>query len=143
MVDFSKLLSKSADEISKPKPLPVGTYSGVVQKYEYLEAKNENKTPYVRLTLGVTSPSDDVDQDDLAHAGDISKKTLRKDYYLTEDSQYRIKELAEGCGIPTSGRSLGEFIPDLKNAQVLISVTHRSSQDGTEIYADVGNVVGV
>jgi len=141
MVDFSKLLSKSADDITKPKPVPVGTYSGVIKKYEYLESKNENKTPYVRFTVGLQAPGDDVDASELENV-DLTKKSFRKDFYLTEDAQYRVKEFAESCGIATSGRSLGEIIPDVVNAQVLVGITQQSSADGSEIYNNVSTIVG-
>ena len=141
MVDFSKLLSKSADDITKPKPVPVGTYSGVIKKYEYLESKNENKTAYVRFAVRLQAPHDDVDPSDLEGV-DLTKKSLRKDFYLTEDAQYRVKEFAESCGVATSGRSLAEIIPDIVNAQVLVGNTQQSSPDGSEIYNNVNTIVG-
>lgn len=140
MVDFSKLLSKPIDDVSKPKPLPRGTYTGQVSGFEYAESK-EKKTPFVRYTLKVHAPGEDVDTDDLEGIT-VAGKTLRKDFYLTDDSQWRVKEFLESCGIATSGRSLGETIPDAVNVQVMIEVTQRPGQDPSEIYNDVGTLVG-
>jgi hypothetical protein len=141
MVDFSKLLSKPLDDIAKPKPLPVGTYTGVISAYEYKESNNEKKTPYVRFSIKVTGATDDIDSSDLDGV-DVAKKLLRKDFYLTDDAQYRVKEFLESAGISTSGRSLGETIPDAVNLPVLVGVTQRSGQDGTEIYNDVNTLTG-
>lgn len=140
-VDFKSLLSKPVDAVEKPRPLPAGTYFGKIAKYEFLEAKNEKKTPYMRAHLALHSAADDVSSDDLRGI-DITKKTLRRDFYLTDDALYRLKELIESCKIPTGGRTLSETIPDLLNAQVMVSVTQRSSQTGDEIYNDVSSVVG-
>jgi hypothetical protein len=53
-----------------------------------------------------------------------------------------VKEFLESAGISTSGRSLGETIPDAVNLPVLVGVTQRSGQDGTEIYNDVNTLTG-
>jgi hypothetical protein len=142
MVDFSKLLSKPLDEISKPKPLPVGTYTGLISAYEYKESNSEKKTPYVRFTIKITGATDDIEPSDLDGV-ELTKKQLRKDFYLTEDAQYRMKEFLESAGISTSGRSLGETIPDAVNLAVLVGVTQRSGGgDGTEIFNDVNTLSG-
>ena len=139
-VDFKSLLSKPSDDITKPKPLPAGTYNGMVSKYEFGESK-EKKTPYVRFFLTVHSAGEDIDPADIEGI-DLTKKQLRRDFYLTDDALYRLKEFAVSIGVEATGRSLGEMIPDCVNAQVLIAVTQRNSQDGSEIYNDVGDVKG-
>lgn len=140
-VDFKTLLSKPMDTVEKPKPLPAGTYNGSVQKYEFMESK-EKKTPYARMHMSVHSAGADVDPDSLAGV-DLSKKTLRKDFYLTDDAAYRLKDFIESCGVQTAGRTIGETIPELLNAQVLIDVTQRPSEDGSDIFNDVRSVRGV
>ena len=139
-VDFKALLKKPVDSIERPKPLPAGTFFGVVQKYEFGESK-EKKTPFLRLLIGITGPGDDIDPSDLDGV-DLAKKSLRKDYYLTDDALYRLTELIASCGIPTEGRMLDECIPDLQGASMLCSVTQRSSPDGSEIYNDLDKLAG-
>jgi len=138
---FKELLNKPADTIEKPKALPAGTYIGAITKYEFGESK-EKKTPFVRFIFAVHSAGEDVDPDSLVGV-DLSKKTLRRDFYLTDDALYRVKELMESCGHSTTGRTLGEIMPDMNGTQVMLEVTQRSSQDGSEVYNDVGNVKGV
>lgn len=138
--DFRALLSKPADSIERPKALPAGTFLGAVTKYEYGKSR-EKKTPYVRYTIQLHGAGPDVDPDDVTEV-DFSKKTLKKDYYLTDDAEYRVKELWESCGIDGTGRSLGEILPDIVGCSVMMDVTQRNSEDGKDVFNDVGTVRG-
>lgn len=148
-VDFKGMLSKPVDSAERPKPLPAGTYFGHVGKFEFLESK-EKKTPYVRFHLKLTAPGDDVSPDALmmtdskGHQSvvDVTKKPLRKDFYITEDALFRLREFIESCGISSEGRSFNETIPELMNAPVLISVTQRPGQNPEDIFNDVDKIVG-
>lgn len=141
MVDFSTLLKTPTDNIKAPKPLPAGTYRGMLTKFEFGESK-QKKTPFVQFEAKVSSAEADVEPSDLEGV-DLSSKTLRVTYYLTADSQFRVVDLAKSCGHQTSGRSLGEVIQDLSmNTPVLMEVTQRPSQDGETFYNDVAKVRG-
>ncbi len=141
-VDFSALLNKPLDDIKRPPALPAGTYYGRVNKFEF-DKSSEKKTPFLRLHLTITSAGDDVSPDDLKEI-DLSKKQLRKDFYITPDAEYRIKEFLESCSIPTAGRSLGEAIPDCMNASVMIEVLLRPNRNDPEAPPnnEVGNLKG-
>jgi len=139
-VDSRTLLQKPADEIKRPPVLPAGTYHGIVKSYEFKKSK-EKQTPYVEVILGLQAPGDGIDPETVIGI-DFSKKQLRKSYFLTEDAIYRLKEFLESCGHPTTSRTLGEVIPEMVNSPVLIEVTQRNSQDGSEIFNDAGNVKG-
>jgi len=138
--DFRALLSKPTETIERPKALPVGTYLGTISKYEYGKSA-QKKTPYVRYFISLTGAGEDVDPDAMEGV-DLSKKQMRKDYYLTDDAQYRVKELWESCGIDGTGRSLGEILPDLVGMPVMLEVTKRNSEDGKDEFNDVGTVRG-
>lgn len=122
-VDFRELLSKPAEDIKAPVPLPQGTYRGLIKGHA-LDESREKKTPFIRLTITNLDPQADVDQDDLAGV-DLSKKEVRKDFYLTEDSLYRFKEFIESCSIPVAGRTLGEMISELVNQEVMVELIHK------------------
>lgn len=139
--DFKKLLSKNLDEVERPKPLPPGTYYGRVTKYA-LDVSKEKKTPYVRFSLAVTSAGDGVEADAL-NGVDLSKKQLRKDFYLTHDADWRLKEFIKSCGVQVAGRSFESTIPDTMNSPVIIEVTQRPATDGSgEFFNDVGALKG-
>ena len=139
-VDFKTLLSKPADSVERPKPLPAGTYHGLITSYKYDESQ-QKKTPYVRLNLVTHRAGEDVDAE-LLNGVDLSKKQLRRDYFLTDDAMFRLKDLIESCGVQTTGRSMGELVPELLNKAVIISVVQRPSQDGSELYNDVKELAG-
>ena len=140
-VDFKKLLSKNMDEVERPRPLPPGTYYGRVTKFT-VDVSKEKKTPDVRFFLSVTSAGDGVDADSL-NGVDLSKKQLRKDYYLTQDADYRLKEFIKSCGIQVAGRSFESTLPDTTNAPVIMEVTQRGATDGSgEFYNDVNTMKG-
>jgi hypothetical protein len=140
MVNFKDLLSKPLDNVERPKALPAGTFYGMVKSYE-LKESNEKKTPFVEFTLAVQSAGEDVDQADMEGV-DLSKKSLRARFFITPDSEYRLKEFIGSLGIPTTGRSFGETLPETVSQPVMIDVTQRQSTDGQDIFNDVQRVRG-
>lgn len=138
--DFTALLQTPMDEIKRPPPLPAGTFHGSILGFNF-DLSQKKKTPYVRFELGRLTPNEDVDMSALEGV-DLTKRSLRKDFYLTEDSRYRVKDFLESCGITVTGRSLGQCIPETLNANVIIAVTQRNSEDGKDIYNDVGDIRG-
>lgn len=136
--NFASILDESPTEISRPKPLPVGTYLCVVQPSE--EGKSQRQgTPYVRFPLRPVAALDDVSEEDLELAGGLEGKLLRIDYWLTPDAIYRLDEFHEHCGIdistPVSRRVRNS---EAVNSQVLAVVRHRAdNNDDTKIYTDV------
>lgn len=92
MVDFSSLLNKQMGTIEAPKNFPAGSYNLIVKERSF-DVSQQKQTPYVRFVYAVVSPGGDVDQDAWAAANiDLSKRTLRDDFYLTEDALYRLSE---------------------------------------------------
>lgn len=138
MVDIRSLLSVSADEVKKPPVLPRGTYHGFIEKYEGGESR-EKKTPYLRVFLKVQSADATIPADQLEGV-DLSKKQFRKDYYLTPDALYRLKEMLDKVGVSTEGRQLAECVPELVMKPVMFEITQRASEDGKELYNDVGDI---
>lgn len=148
MPDFSQLLSAPVDSFDKPKPLPAGTYYGRITTFKVDEVQNEKKTPYVRLNLVLDSAGEDIDPSLLSGTDDsgktwsidLTKKPVHIDYYLTPDSQYRIRELMEDLGMVITGRSLNETLPELQGQAVLIAMTQKPSRDGTQLYTNVDKI---
>ena len=140
-LDFKSLLGRSLDDVKKPSPVPAGTFYGVIQRYEFGET-SEKKTPFVRFHIGLTAPGDDIDPE-LLIGVDLSKRALRKDFFLTPDAEYRLKDALNALGINTTGRTFAETIPEVINAQVLVEVTQRPSKDGKDIFNDIGSLTAV
>lgn len=126
--DFKALLSKGADTVERPPLLPDGTYYGNIKSHQFGESR-EKKTPFVEFTFQVTGPGEDIADQDFSKI-DFSKKTMRQQYYLTDDAMYRLRELMEGLGMNIAGRSFGELIPEMQNMGVLLAVATQAGNDG-------------
>lgn len=127
MPDFSQLLSKPLDEVKRPPSLPAGIYYGTVHRYEVGESQNK-KTPYVRFLFNLTFAGQDIDPKDLDGV-DLSKKSLRRDFYITPDAEYRLKEFLESMKITTKGRTFQSTLPDSIGQAVKLEVVQRINKD--------------
>lgn len=145
MPDFSSLLRKPAGEAKKPQALPVGSYSGVVKSFEVGD-NNKNKTPYVRFHLALTDWPENVDDADRSDESgsliDLSKRQLRRDYYLTDDALFRLDDFLRSVGIELANRSYEETVPEAVGAAVLIDVQQYVNQTNGELGNQVGSLAG-
>lgn len=132
--NFNHLLNKKMDEVERPALLPVGTYEGVIKGSEFGEARNEDKSPICTFQIQITGTTEDIDPEDLVDSKgkpiDPAGRRFRRDFFLTEDSLWKLKEFLESCGISTDGRSFGEAIPEAKNAPVLVTLNTAESKGG-------------
>lgn len=120
--NFNELLSKPVDEAKRPPAMPAGTFFGNVSKYEFDKTSSEKKTPLVRFFVSLTHAHDSIPAEDLDGI-DISKRVMRREYYLTPDADWRLAEFLKSCGIETAGRSFGETIPEAQGKAVQVEVT--------------------
>lgn len=148
-LDLSHLLRKPAGKAIKPAALPPGDYPGIIKSFEYGD-NNKNKTPYVRFQLGLMDWPEAVPQDERGQKNDegefiptdLSKKSLRRDFYLTDEALFRLDELIKGCGFAADGSNYEELIPKLVGAPVVIEVKQYVNQNTSEIGNDVGRISG-
>lgn len=140
MVDFSQLLDKPAGEAKRPKALPIGDYDGMIKGFEPGDA-NRNKTPYVRFTFVLTGWPQTVMPDEQIDI-DLTKRTLRRDFYLTEESMWRFDNFIKSCGIDPRGQTYAELLPMMISQPVVIQVQHYLNQQTNDIMNTVGEVVG-
>lgn len=139
MVDFSQLLGQRAGEAKRPAPLPAGVYHGLLKSYEVGD-NNKNKTAYLRTLIVLTGWPDGISPSDHPDV-DLTKRQLRKDWFLTEDSLWRLDNFLRSCGIEPQGRSYEEILPELISQELSLEVaTYRGSDD--TIGNNVNNVVG-
>lgn len=129
MTDFQSILDTKVDDAEAPKPLPEGTYLGIIDSYEFGES-SQKKTPYCRVWCKPTEAMDDVDQEALDAVlaqvdQDLTKRRLREDFYLTENAMFRLREFLENhVQLETSGRPFSEVIPEMQGQQVKFRVAH-------------------
>jgi hypothetical protein len=139
MVDFTQLLHKAAGEAKRPKPLETGVYGGLVKNYE-IGDNNKNRTPYIRLTL-IPTEWPDTASSEIRSEVDLTKRQMRKDFFLTEDSLWRLDAFLRSCGIEPSGRTYEEVLPELVSQPVQFEVAQFKGQDDN-ISNNVNQIVG-
>lgn len=138
--NFNALLDKQMGSVEKPKPFPEGPYNLLIIKREFGESQ-QKKTPYVRFEFRVVSPGAGVDQELLAHAKiDFSKRTMREDFYLTDDALFRLTDfLQNALGLP-SDLSTRLAVEQAVNRAVIGHVKQEmDKQDPTRIYTRIAS----
>lgn len=147
-VDFSAILGASVGSAPQPKPLPEGTYSGVIDGVPKTQARNtkEGQKGVVTITIALQEAADDVDAEALAESGGLIRndgrpRMVSTDFWLTEDAMYRFDNFLQGFGYNAdSGKSYQEAMEELDGREVTLSVKQREYQrkDGsTAIAVDI------
>lgn len=137
-VNFQAILGKQASEIEKPKPLPVGSYLCNNPKTPEFKGIGKDDTPCAEFGLVVLAPTEDVDPADLQAFGDVRGKVIRHRMFLTEKSEYRTKEeLIKVFGLDEASKTLGQLFNETVNRQLIVTIKHTPTQDGTDVFAEV------
>jgi hypothetical protein len=135
--NFEDVLSMKPSQIEKPKPRPIGTYLGGIQKYELRDVDTKNGTrKIIDFSVKLMAPRQVDDADALAQQGDISDwfPLTYGIFYEKPEGRYNLKNfLSEVCGIdPGEGRnekSLSEMIAASPGSQVLATLRHEPYTD--------------
>lgn len=130
MVNFSALLSKTAGEAKKPVPLPGGDYPGVITKWEPGESRGEKKSPLITFTVVPNAWAEGIDPSEYPEI-DLSKRVMRKDFFLTDDALYRLDSFIKDLGIDATGRSYAEVLPEVVGSSVLMVVKQQMKKDNS------------
>ena len=131
MVDFTTLLNKSIDDVEAPALLPQGSYMMTITGYSTGESQ-QKKTPYVEFNLKILAANEDVDQEELAKVNNLQDKTLKTQFYLSEDSLYRLKDFLSKAGLEIAGKSFSEVLSEIAGAQIIGIVSHRVNPNNAE-----------
>lgn len=143
---FESILDTPVADVERPQPMPAGTYDCIV-KGLYEEGQSaQKKTPFVRFTYTFQSALDDVDEDELAtiltskdgtrHS--ITEKTIKDTYYTTPDALFRLTDTLERMGIEDlETKSVRQALSETPNCPIRIVISHRASEDGQQIFAEV------
>lgn len=144
-MSFQDLMSKAADEIEAPKPVPPGTYILNITSTETGESAVK-KTAFLRVHFSIVDACEDVDADALEEAGGMEKiaaRKLRHEFYITEEALFRLKDFMGLVGFDLTGKSLGEFVPELIGNQIKASLVQKSNQDGTQFFTNIASFAAV
>lgn len=146
--NFSSILDQPFDaETNRPVPIPVGTYTCIVDGIpKFDKTKSSDPTETVEFNLKPIQAGADVDQAALQEAlkgGNLSDVKLRASFYLTEKAVYRLDEFLENLGLDKGTVSRKEGVAQAPGRQVLATVIHAASKDGKAIYANVNGTARV
>lgn len=147
-MSFQDILSKQASEVKKPPPYPVGTYLAQIEGPGKFDKIGKDQTDIIDFQAKLLQPGEDVDQASLADyqektGNPVAGKTARVRFFLTEAAAWRLKDfLVETLGIPEVG-SLGELIPQASGKQLYVTIKHAVSQDGQNVYSEIGSTAKV
>lgn len=137
--DFRELLKQNTDEVERLKSLPAGTYNAVILGHEFGRSK-QKQTAFVRFTFLLKSAVD-VDEDQLKGV-DLLTRTQRMDFFITSKAMGRLADALDAILGQESGRNFDERIPDTTNQEVMIVLTQRLNDDGTDSgYNEVTRIV--
>ena len=130
------------DEVKAPKAWPEGTYYGSIIKYELGESKKK-QTPQVVFECNIHAFGEDIPAEAQTDI-DLSRRTLSSTFYFTPDSEYRLVQFLQSCGINTSGNTFDTTLPQTMGAAVMLSVIHRMDERDPKAppYLAVDRIVG-
>lgn len=145
-MSFQEILSKPMAEIKPPKPLPVGTYTCIVDGVPEIKQVGKEQNWAAILKLKPVAPGPDVDQVALVEALDgkaLTEVSIQNTLWLTEKAAFRAKQFIENCGIDITTKSLGEGINELPGKQIMVTLSHRPSEDGKTMYNEIKSTAAV
>ncbi len=141
MANFQDILNKPAAEVEPPKALPTGTYLCLVDGAPEIAQRGKNNNYCAIFKLKPVQAQADVDQQSLAetlNGSSLSEKKINHTLWITDDALWRLDQfLAEHLGIPKGTKTVGEMIPEAPGKQVVVTLGHRASDDGKQVYAEV------
>lgn len=148
---FASILDRPSTEIERPKPLPQGTYTTVVNGLPRYDKSSKKQTDFVEFILKPLAAGEDVDQEDLnawmqkpdGTSRALNDAQVKATYYLTEDAAWRLKKFLEDIGTTDEDGSLRQRIEMAPGRQVNIFIGHRASEDGQSVFAEIKNTAPV
>lgn len=148
--NFASVLDRPADTIKRPPPYPMGHYLAVVDGTPARREVGQNKTPAWDFNLKILQPQADVLESEAfqqfnAEVPDgIAGKTIRHTLFETDQAAWRMKQfLAEHLMIDSSGKTMRQMLAEAPGRQVIVEISHRPSEDGTETYTQVKSTAAV
>ncbi len=142
---LTSALDRPASSVERPKPVPVGHYTFIIQGMPREDKSSQKKTPFWEYQLKAIHAHDDVDSEALTawyQRADGSTKTIgdinmKPKFYLTDEALFMLKDFIEATGIEESEyETLRQGAQMLTNRQVVGLVTHKPTENGN-MFAEV------
>ena len=150
-IDFSAILGRQVGTAPEPKPLPAGTYIGVIDGLPKARAQNTKEGPkgILTVTFKLIEAMDNVDENELAEAGGLRRqdgeaKTMKLDFWLEDNSLFILDRFMASFGFNAeSGKTFVEAFEELPGKEVVLEIERRSyTKDGeTRTISDIKRAV--
>lgn len=135
MANFQDILDQPMSEIKAPPPLPPGSYVAAVSGQPNFSKVGNDQTDVVDFTMTILQPGPDVDVS--SYDGEIAGKNIRNRFFITEAALFRLTRfLQEHLGLDPS-LSTKQAIAQAAGRQCMIYVTHGTSKDGSQVFANI------
>ena len=142
-VNFQDALDTKIGDIERPPLVPQGTYTVAVAKVPtYTAVGKDDQYQCIDFVLKIIAATDDVDEEDLANYGDVTKSSVRKrDMFDTEDknrfaqSMFSTRRfLQDHLGVEGNDDTpIKKLLADCVNHQCLATITWRPDNRDPEI----------
>ena len=141
MNSFADILKTKGTTVEAPKPIPVGSYQAVIDTNPSIDPEKGIVDFSVKLLMA----KDDVDSQSLSDYGPINGATIRMTrWFVAKEpadqprTDYGNKRFfVDTLGIDES-LSFGEMIAQAPGRQLIVTIKHAPSKDGTQMYANIG-----
>ncbi len=114
--NFESILDTPASEVSRPKPVPQGTYLSMTKGLPRYDKSSKKGTPFSEYTIQLLEAQSDVDEEALNEAltkgnGDVvplRDRSIRLTFYHTPDSLWRLVKFLKDLGLDPFVHSEGK-----------------------------------
>lgn len=141
-IDIREILSTPVDDIERPKSIPKCHLLADIPSpgYEFGVTKG-NGTPFVRWHFKNLQPGPDAPEG-LSEEFNLGERDLRIDMWATPKALNRMDRMLDAIlGPNTNKRTCFERLPDTNGMPVMIQVSPRLNEDGSDTgYNDVISV---
>jgi hypothetical protein len=152
MPDPTSLLRPSARSTLPPPVIPPDLYPGVIKSYEIASSSNGN--PLLRLPVGLLDWPETIGNEERFQEGpegekipiDLSRKSLRKDFFLTPAAYFRLENFLTAMGFDVQTDAAGNKdyetpVSQLIGQKVGVEVQRILSQRTNEFMNVVGELI--
>jgi len=147
--NFESILDTPAEEVERPTPAPTGLYDFIVKGLPEYGESSKKKTPFTKFTLAFQAAGEDVGEEELTswlsdkdgNPGALTERTIKLTFYNTPEALFRLTDFLEHCGVKAEGKTVRQMIDETPNASVRGIISHRASEDGQQIFAEISRTM--
>lgn len=148
--DFTSVLDTPSNEVSRPRPLPQGTFVWQIKGLPRIDKSTRKGTEFSEYTCQAMEACEDVDTEELTASltkasGEViplKDRSNKITFYHTEDALWRLKKFLNDLQIPEEDdegnvRSIRQRMQDVPGKIFYGHIKHSPSEDGESMFANI------